>query len=81
MLIRDWIKMLQKMDPDTEVSCMVDNRTPDPVAILRDLNEACNLVDLTYTIRDREELGWNGPQARKWGDAAAAARKLLEGKP
>ena len=53
---------------------------PDPVRILRDLNEARPLGDIAYDIREREAQGWDGPKVTKWGKAADDAAKLLEGR-
>jgi len=50
---------------------------PDPIQVLRDLFEAGNLVDHHYHIRESEGEGWDGPRITKWGEACAAARKLI----
>jgi len=41
-------------------------------------NPHVDLGDLVYTIRERELEGWEGPAVKQWGDAVAAAHKLLK---
>lgn len=37
-----------------------------------------SLGDLVYQVRDRELLGWDGPQVLAWDRAVTAAKDLLE---
>ena len=34
-----------------------------------------NIGDFTYTIRDRELQGWEGPRVRAWSDASVTIDK------
>lgn len=45
--------------------------------VLRTLNGIRKLGDYTYDIREREGLGWDGPQTKAWSDACAKAERLL----
>lgn len=40
-------------------------------------NPHLNLGDLVYTVREREELGWEGPAVKAWSDAVQAADAAL----
>jgi hypothetical protein len=40
-------------------------------------NPHVNLGDLVYQVRDREGLGWDGPQVTKWSNAVQQASAAI----
>jgi len=40
-------------------------------------NPQIDLGDLVYQVRDREGLGWEGPDVTAWGNAVKAAKEML----
>lgn len=40
-------------------------------------NPSLSLEDTVYEVREREGLGWEGPDVVAWSEAASSAKKLL----
>ena len=40
-------------------------------------NPHVDLGDLVYQVRDREGLGWDGPEVTKWSNAVQQARAAI----
>lgn len=49
------------------------------IDILRGLlrNPSMNLGDRVYDVREREGLGWDGPNVKAWGAAVTKAESTL----
>ena len=57
---------------------IVEIDTDAALEILCDLNDAYQLGDFIYAVRDSEGEGWDGPRVKKWSDAVIRYEKLLE---
>ena len=45
--------------------------------VLRDFYSVCDLGDYVYDIREREGLGWDGPEVTTWSNACNTAEDLI----
>jgi hypothetical protein len=50
----------------------------EELQILRELNNILDLGDLVYNVREREGLGWEGPQVKAWDAACTRMKKLFD---
>lgn len=57
---------------------IVDVDIDAAIEVLQALNEVRDLGDFIYDIREREALGWEGPQVTKWSDAVTRAKILID---
>lgn len=51
------------------------------VRALRTMNDILNFGDRIYDVREREGMGWEGPQVKAYGDACASIQPYLKEGP